>query len=87
MSNDNQFAKLYEQDGRQLLVTKGNDSEGEPALVFRTTTKVSGHHLQFAISFQGRSENSRYNRMCKEFDKMTEDSAWGLCNSVPGNAM
>lgn len=87
MSNDNIFAKLYEFDGRQLLVTKGVNNEGDHALVFRTTTAKSGHHMQFAISFQGRTEDAQYKRMCKEFDKMTDEKAWGLCNSVPGNDM
>lgn len=76
------FAKLYEKNGKQVLVTKETDDEDCPALAFRTTTK-SGHSMTLKASFKEKDWDKRD----AAFDNVTEESAWAMVKSAPGMKM
>lgn len=74
--SDHIFAKLYEKDGRQVLVTKETcDKEGCPQIHFRTTTK-NGHSATLKFSY----EDKAWGKRDAAFHKVDEESAW---NTLP----
>lgn len=74
--SDHIFAKLYEKDGKQVLVTKEiGDEEGEPQIHFRTST-ISGHTATVKFSYS----DGAWDKRDEMFDQVTEESAW---NTLP----
>lgn len=51
MDNDHKFAKLFEKDGRQYLVTKDTDDETSEPEVRVSTTNNNGHRLTISLKF------------------------------------
>lgn len=77
------FAKLFERNGQQVLVTKGEDSEGNPALVFRFESNVSEHSIELAVGYSGPSKKVA-EALDKAFDAIDEDAAFEMRNGAPG---
>ncbi len=75
----NIFAKLYEKDGKQVLVTKEKDDDDCPAVAFRSTTK-HGHSVTLMASMKKKGWDQRD----AAFDNVTEESAWAMIESAPG---
>lgn len=84
---DDHFAKLYEKEGRQLLVTKGENNDGDPALCFRTVTRNAAHGMEFKVSFKGKTDAEKYEALDAAFNKTTEQSAWDIVDDMPGMDM
>lgn len=78
--SEHQFAKLFERDGRQLLVTKDSDDEdGNPQIRFQTTTE-SGHRASLNFTY-GEDDWDKRDAM---FDQLTEEDCW---NKIPSPAI
>ena len=75
------FAKLYERDGKQVLVTKETDDSDCPAVAFRTTT-ANGHSVTIMASMGNKTKD--WDKRDKAFDNVTEESAWSMVDSAPG---
>lgn len=82
-----QFAKLFERDGRQVLVTKETSEDDHnydaPVLKARTKTTKSGHDLAINITFKGK-DDAQTRRRDEAFDKMDADTAFGLVEKAAG---
>lgn len=79
--SDIRFAKLFEKEGRQLLVTKESDDESMPALQFRITTRKSGHSLTLKASFKNEEVRD------KAFTQIEALNAWDMIENAPGADM
>ena len=73
------FAKLYERDGKQLLVTKETDEYDRPEIHLRTTSK-SGHTVTLKFGY----EEDAFDIRDKVFDGIEEDAAWNTILKSPG---
>lgn len=74
------FAKLYERDGKQLLITKEtSDEDGCPEIHLRTTSK-SGHTITLKFGY----EEDAWDGRDKVFDGIEEDKAWDVLLKSPG---
>lgn len=81
------FAKLFERDGKQVLVTKDETDEGKPCLTFRCSTDVSDHNITTQVSFKKDAKLDAWEVMDRAFDNVNEDQAFGLRNGLPGISM
>lgn len=82
-----QFAKLFERDGRQVLVTKEASEDDHnydaPIIKVRTKTTKSGHDLAVNISFKG-EDDVQTRRRDEAFDKINADMAFGFVETAAG---
>lgn len=70
--NDHTFVKLYEKDGRQLLIVKdSSDDDGTPEIRFTTTT-MSGAR---ATKIFGYAED-KWDDRDEAFEMLNEENAW-----------
>lgn len=77
------FAKLFERDGRQVLVLKDETDDGDAALSFTFTTNVMEHKVCTKISFKEDSELSEWDILDRAFADCDEDKAFGIRESSP----
>lgn len=78
------FAKLFERDGKQVLVMKDEIDNGDPALAFTFESDVLEHRVCLKISFKPAEELNAWDVLDQAFDKCTEDQAFEFRNSAPG---
>lgn len=72
------FAKLFERDGRQIVVMKEwNDEEDMDEITLRSRTK-SGHSFMLKLSFADEGPRDR------AFDDMDEAKAFRIIDRTPG---
>lgn len=77
------FAKLYERDGRQVLVTKEESDDGSPQINFRSTTLNSGHSITLKMGYK----DADWDVMDVAFERVCEDFAFGVIEGSPGSEM
>jgi hypothetical protein len=78
------FAKLYERDGKQVLVLKGENEDGGPALEFRFLTDVAEHSVALNVTIRHTEDRDAYEALDLAFDEMTEDRAFNTRDKTPG---
>jgi hypothetical protein len=79
-----QFAKLFERNGQQVLVTKDEDEDGEPALKIRFKSNVSGHDICIKVAFRKDAELDKWAVMDRAFDAMDISKAFDFRDGAPG---
>ncbi|HCT6444726.1 hypothetical protein [Enterobacter hormaechei] len=72
-----QFAKVFESHDRQILVKKGEDSDGDPALCI--STMISGLEMSININFSDDGDS-----LNKAFDSFTQDQADFFAKKLEG---
>lgn len=81
------FAKLYEREGQQVLVTSDQDEDGEPCLTIRFKSNVSDHEISTRLAFKKSAKLDKWEVLDQAFDAMTEEKAFDLRNGSPGVGM
>lgn len=79
----NKFAKLFERDGRQVLVTRGTDDEGAPYMAFETVTKTGGRLKASMLFTKGKKADCKANRD-EKFETLTQQIAFEVVESLKG---
>lgn len=77
------FAKLFERDGRQVLVKRYTNDEDELCLSFETSTP-SGCRLTLSMFFTRGSKTECEAALDKAFDDCDEDQAFRVVEKAPG---
>lgn len=78
------FAKIYERDGKQVLVTKEQDVDtDEPCLQFRFKSNVLEHDIRTTVFFKG-TVQEQWDSMDKAFETADEDFSFNVKNQAPG---
>ncbi|MCK1077494.1 hypothetical protein MX032_16415 [Enterobacter cloacae subsp. cloacae] len=72
-----QFAKVFESHDRQILVKKGEDSDGDPALCI--STMISGLEMSINVNFSDDGDS-----LNKAFDSFTQDQADFFAKKLEG---
>jgi hypothetical protein len=78
------FAKLFEREGQQVLVTKDQDDEGEPVLTIRFKSNEAGHDISTRLAFKKDTKLDKWEVLARVFDSMDAERAFGLRDSSPG---
>lgn len=78
------FAKLYERDGEQVLVTKEQDDDGEPMLKIRFKSNNAGHDIATSIAFKKDAELDAWEVLDRAFENMDHECAFGIRDRSPG---
>lgn len=77
------FAKLFERDGRQVLVRRGIDDEGEFYLSFETVNPT-GTRLTLTMSFNKGSKAKCEAALDSAFNECDEERAFRVIERAPG---
>lgn len=83
--NSHTFAKLYEREGKQMLVTKETSDENDfdegdlPEIHFRTTS-ASGHSVTMRFTYG----DGDWDKRDEVFGKISEDAAWSVVDGALG---
>lgn len=71
------FAKVFDSHDRQILIKKGVDSDGDPALCI--STMVSGSEMSINVNFA-----DDWDSLDKAFDSFTQDQADFFAKKLEG---
>lgn len=72
------FAKIFERDGKQVLVLKDENDDGKALLQFRFLSDVSDNFMCVGYAFSDLSQRD------EAFDRVTDDNAFGVRDMTPG---
>lgn len=77
------FAKLFERNGRQVLVRRFTNEDDKPCVSFETTT-ANGHRLCMSIEFARGDEAKCLATRDEAFENCSEDRAFRVVEKAPG---
>ena len=75
------FCKLFERDGDQILVRKGVDDDGRPAVIFEFELDPEGE-LSVSPKLGFNDDDEGWLKMMAAFEKTDAEAAWAFAAAI-----